>query len=122
MEKTLVIKGGLMSLNEYVNKCRGNKFGGGAAKKQEDWVVSHYIWSCLQGVKFEGQVQMDFTWYCKDRRQDPDNICFAKKFILDALVKCGTIPNDNWRYIKGFTDTFEVDSENPRIEVLIREV
>ena len=29
---------------------------------------------------------------------------------------------DGWEHIEGFSDRFEVDRKNPRIEILIREV
>lgn len=47
------------------------------------------------------------VWYEKDRRRDPDNVAFAKKFLLDALQRCGKLPNDSSRFIAGFSDRFE---------------
>ena len=41
---------------------------------------------------------------------------------LDALVNCGVLKNDGWDQISGFTDTFCVDKEHPRIEVTITEL
>ena len=49
-------------------------------------------------------------------KPDLDNICFAKKFILDALVKAGTIKTDGWNGVMGFTDEFFI-TNNPRVEV-----
>ena len=121
MKEKLVISGSLITLNEYIKKCRGNKYVAANAKKTADEQVMYYIMRQLKGVRFD-KVKMDFVWYCKDKRQDPDNVCFAKKFILDALVKCGTIPNDGWKNVVGFNDSFEVDAQNPRIEVILEEV
>lgn len=70
---------------------------------------------------FTGKVKLAFRWYCKDKRQDLDNICFAKKFILDALVSSKVIEADGWRCVVGFTDEFYISKENPRIEVDIYE-
>ena len=42
--------------------------------------------------------------------------------IQDALVNKGVLKNDGWEHIVGFSDRFDVDTQNPRIEVLIREV
>ena len=64
---------------------------------------------------------MKFCWYEKNRKRDPDNICFAKKFILDAMVKNHVLPNDSQKYIKGFRDLFYIDKDNPRIEIFIEE-
>lgn len=49
-------------------------------------------------------------------------MAFAKKFVQDALVQCGVLKDDGWKYVVGFSDRFEVDKENPRIEVLIKEI
>lgn len=51
-----------------------------------------------------------------------DNISsFGRKVIQDALVKAGVLRNDGWKEIRGFSDRFAVDAENPRIEVEIEE-
>lgn len=68
------------------------------------------------------KVKLIFTWYCKDQKKDPDNISFAKKYILDGMVDAGVLKNDGWKQIQGFEDRFEVDKDNPRVEVEIREV
>ena len=44
------------------------------------------------------------------------------KFIFDALQVVGLIKNDGWNQIAGIVPEFEVDPENPRIEVIIEEV
>jgi Holliday junction resolvase RusA-like endonuclease len=63
-----------------------------------------------------------FRWYEPNKKRDLDNICFAKKFILDALVSNEIIVADGWRCVKGFTDNFFIDKEKPRIEVDIEKV
>lgn len=117
---TLIITGSLPSLNEYTKACRGNKFAGANMKKAAEQIISFNI---KQQIKepFVGKVKLAFRWYCKDKRQDPDNICFAKKFIFDALVTNAVIEADGWRCVIGFTDDFFLDKENPRIEVDIHE-
>ena len=37
--------------------------------------------------RFEHPVTIDFHWIDRTMRRDLDNISFAKKFILDALVE-----------------------------------
>ena len=61
-------------------------------------------------------------WYEPNKKRDLDNICFAKKFILDALVGCGTIKADGWQGVSGFTDDFFIDKDYPRIEVDIKQI
>lgn len=36
-------------------------------------------------------------------------------------MNAAILKGDGWKYVVGFSDRFEVDKENPRIEVLIRE-
>jgi len=71
--------------------------------------------------QFKNPVRLAFRWYEANKNRDLDNVCFAKKFILDALVNNKTIETDNWRGVHGFTDEFYIDRENPRIEVDIME-
>lgn len=65
---------------------------------------------------------MEYLWVEKNKRRDLDNITFGRKIIQDSLVQCGVLKNDGWKYVVGFSDKFEVDKMNPRIEVLIKEV
>ena len=118
--KTLVIEGQLPNLNDYTKACRGNKYAGATMKKHSEAIISAYIMEQLKGVHFEGTVELSFRWYEPNRKRDLDNICFAKKFILDALVSNGIIVADGWKGVVGFTDHFFVDAKKPRIEVDIK--
>lgn len=120
----ITIPGHLMGLNEYTLKCRGNKFAGAGAKKQQEAIVSEAI---MKAVDEAEQAPVDksayplkpvIIWY-DDTRRDFDNVVFAKKFIFDALQKCGIIENDSRKYIAGATDKLITDKENPRIEVYL---
>ena len=62
-----------------------------------------------------------YTWVEPNRRRDKDNIAFAKKFVQDSLVRMGVLENDGWKQIEYFTDSFAVDPENPRVEVIIED-
>ena len=53
-----------------------------------------------------------FLWLEKNRKRDLDNIAFAKKFILDALVRKGVLPTDNQSVVKGFTDNFDISDKS----------
>ena len=68
------------------------------------------------------KIFLDITWIEKDRRRDPDNIAAAVKFIWDGLVEAGVIENDGWKQNGGWKNSFKVDKDNPRIEVIIKEV
>lgn len=122
MKKTLVIQGKLPNLNDYTRACRTNKFAGAEMKRKSEKIISQYIDLTLNDVFFKGKVRLDFRWYEENKRRDLDNICFAKKFILDALVSNEVIETDDWRGVEGFTDKFFIDKYNPRIEVDIEKV
>lgn len=114
---TLTIEGQLPNLNDYTSACRSNRYAGAKMKKDAERIISIYIMQQLKGVVFDGTVSLNFRWYEPNRKRDLDNICFAKKFILDALVSNGIIKADGWQGVAGFTDRFFIDEEFPRIEV-----
>lgn len=118
---TLVIDGTLSNLNDYTKACRSNKYAGAKMKEENEEIVTWYIKAQIK-EHFDDPIRLAFRWYEPNRKRDLDNICFAKKFILDALVKCGVIDNDNWQHIEGFTDNFFIDKGRPRIEVDIESV
>ena len=122
----LIIKGKLASLNDYTKACRAQGKKGYLAGSQMKRTAENRIKKCIteqfKGGKFKSPISVKFRWYEPDKKRDLDNICFAKKFIFDALVKSGTINGDGWRDVQGFTDEFFVDKNNPRIEVEILEV
>lgn len=90
-------------------------------KKKTQQLIAYCIMQ-QRGVRFEKPVRIVFTWHEPNRKRDKDNIAFAKKFIFDALVEIGVIPNDGWKNVDSFSDDFSVDNENPRGEVEIIEV
>lgn len=92
----------LPGLNEYTAACRSNAFYGAKMKRQAEDMITPFI-ARLPVLK--DPVTIRFVWSDKGRR-DYDNICFAKKFILDALVRSGKLPDDNRKHVTGFTDEF----------------
>lgn len=113
-----VIPGRLMNLNEYQNHCRANRYGGNSWKQKEQEKVELAIERHGLSPMIE-PVDIKFLWVEPNMRRDKDNIRFAAKFILDALVSKGIIKNDGWRNIGNLSDTFRVNANNPRIEVII---
>lgn len=77
--------------NTYINKERSNKYWASNVKKKELDIVRY---STLN-QKYTGSypVQMTFKQHFIDKRQDLDNVRI--KGIIDGLVKCGVIKNDN---------------------------
>lgn len=99
----VVIPFKLPSCNEYINECRRNKYAGAKMKKEIDKIIGYYL---IKLPKFEKPVKIHFHWVEGNKRRDLDGICFAKKFILDSMVKKGKLTDDNRKHVVGFTDQF----------------
>lgn len=98
------IKIKLPSLNEYIRVCRANKYEAAEFKRTVERQIGFYIDHL---PVFMTPVRIDFTWIEETKRRDYDNVCAAKKFILDALVKYGKLQDDNRRNVCEFRDRFE---------------
>ena len=119
----LVIPGKLSNLNDYINALDRNRYKGGQLKRDNETKVICEILSQFGRLRITKPVRMSYTWIEPNKRRDLDNISsFGRKVIQDAFVKAGTLKNDGWNNIKGFSDRFEVDRKNPRIEVEIIEI
>ena len=121
MKYTVTIDGKLSGLNDYIDACRTNKYKGAELKRREQSYCTWHIMAQLP-KEIKSPVKIRFRWGEPNMKRDLDNICFAKKFILDALVQSGRLKNDGWRDVQGFVDEFFIDKENPRIEVEITEI
>lgn len=93
----------LPSFNEYINEERTNRFMAAKMKKDLEEQIS---WFLRRLPHFEKRIKIDFIWIEENNKRDPDNCCFNKKFILDAMVKLGIITNDNRKYVGAFADYF----------------
>lgn len=109
----------LPSLNEYIDKCRSNRYGGASYKKSVERDIMLVL--NTQHFHISSQVHITFAWHEPNRKRDKDNVAFAKKFILDALQKSGRLENDNNNFIAGFTDRFVYD-KTEGVEVIVEEV
>jgi hypothetical protein len=114
----ITIHGELTDLNTYISKERGNKYGGSTIKKKETGRCVAYFLGTR--IRDDVRVHITFNWYLPNARKDPDNIAFAKKFILDGMVTAKFLTNDSFKFISGFEDKFSIDKNNPRIEVEIK--
>lgn len=117
--RVFVIPMRLPGLNEYIDAERTHRQKAARLKRLVQRDISACILDQLGGAAYDCPVDIEYTWYEPDRRRDKDNIAFAKKFINDALVDCGVLPNDGWRNIRTMFDMFDVDATNPRVEVMI---
>lgn len=122
MEYLLTIPGRLSGLNEYIAAERSNRYKGAKMKADNEKIILYAIRQCMRGVRINRPVFMEYTWVEKNKRRDKDNITFGRKFVQDALKNTGVLKDDGWNEIVGFSDRFEVDKVNPRIEIIIKEV
>lgn len=101
----IVVAGEFVSLNKYIDAERKNLHSAAKIKKESTESVA---WSTLGVLPVKNYpVKINFTWYCKNERTDPDNIAFAKKYILDGLVQSRVLVSDSWKFCSGgFSDRF----------------
>lgn len=114
----ITIEGELADLNTYSDETRTNRYLGADVKA----LYTNFV--RLQTLNKHKPVQdypvfILMVWTTKDIKKDPDNIAFAKKFILDALVINKILTNDGRKQIMGFADLFSVDKLRPKIDVYI---
>ena len=115
------IENRLPSLNEYTKACRTNKYIGAKLKDETEINIWADIKQQLKSLKITSPVKIHFTWIEENKKRDLDNICFAKKFILDALVKSNVLKNDTHNYVTGFSDSFIYDKKS-KVIVEIEEI
>lgn len=111
------------TLNEYISAERRNKYIAAKIKNDETKIVVAYLYKLtkLEKVKIDYQAVYKFTWHLKNKKLDPDNVAFARKFLLDGMVLSGLIENDGQKQIKGFTDDFVIDKDEG-VEIIIQGV
>lgn len=112
----LIIPGELMTLNEYIDLERTNRFMAAKAKETETQKVCKIL-NGFDGILQSSPYDVTIFWYRKNRRSDPDNIAFAVKFIFDGMQQAGILRNDGWSEINSICHIFHVDKNNPRIEL-----
>ena len=103
--KKLTLDMPFISLNEYIDVERTSKYMAADLKKQQTFSVNWLI----KEQKFTlepGKYDVIFNWIKPNEKKDHDNICFAKKFILDGLVIAKVIPSDGSKFIGDFQDKF----------------
>ena len=104
----LILGFGLPGLNKIIKVARGNKYASAKQKKKYTHMVEMELIAqdCIPDKPFS-MIDIEFIWTEKGRSRDPDNIrAGGTKFVLDAMVNRGIIPDDSMKYIKGSKDTF----------------
>ncbi len=112
------IPGSLPTLNEIIDASKSHWAEYHEMKSDYTGLVAL---ACRKISKMK-KVDVEITWYCGSRRQDPDNIMAGQKFIFDGLVAAGKLENDGWKQVRNITHRFLIDKKKPRIEVVLTEV
>lgn len=98
------------TLNEYIDCERGSTIAAAAMKKKcTEQVKKQCLLQQIQPVN--GKIDLLFEWH-SSTRHDPDNVAFAKKFILDGLQAAGVLENDNRKFIGTMADEIIQDDED----------
>lgn len=121
------VPGRLSGANEYTGACRRNPHAGAKMKRDnQDRVCAAIAEAGLRPMR--PPVHIHYTW-CEApakkgaRLRDKGNIAFADKFVQDALVECGVIPDDGWDVVDGFDHRFfRARIGQGRVHVEIEEV
>ena len=98
------------TLNEYIDCERGSTIAAAAMKKKcTEQVKEQCLSQQIESIK--GEVDLLFEWH-SSTRHDPDNVAFAKKFILDGLQAAGVLENDNRKFIGTMADEVVNDDDD----------
>ena len=83
-----------------------------SAKLNKDCTEQVY-WQCkeLKAKPVTSMVDVHFEWHATGRH-DPDNIDFARKFILDGLAMANVIQDDSQQYIGYLSSEIVKDTED----------
>ena len=105
--QTLTIPGRLAGLNEIIKSARTHWSHGAKQKIEQEETV---MWAIKQSrlKPIARAFRMELLFVEPNDKRDPDNIVSAKKFILDALQKMGIIINDNQKYVRGWSERWEI--------------
>lgn len=112
------IPGELPDMNQIVKVSKAHPMAYSNLKRRN----THAVALQASNLPKLDRINLTITWHCKDKRKDKDNIAVGTKFILDGLVEADVIENDGWKQIGNITHRFDVDKQNPRVEVEIEEV
>jgi hypothetical protein len=117
----LWIPGPLPGLNDVMPKL-GKGRGFRYMELKAKWTNDIKLLALAARLPPYRRVAIAYRWVELNRKRDPSNIAAGgRKVIEDGLVEAGVLPNDGWKQIAGFSDTFEVGPK-PGVEVTLTEI
>lgn len=122
---TFFIPGPLPGLNEMIAAAKGcGGRGRRYAATKARWTQTCALHALAAGLKPHSlaRARFAFRWVEEHRRRNPDNVAAGgRKLIFDGLVTAKILPNDGWKEIAGWDDTFEV-GDRPGVHVTVEAV
>lgn len=104
----IIIPFSLPSLNDYINECKKNRYAGAKHKKEVQADIAYFI---NKLPIYRNPIKIHFIWVENNKPRDYDNVCFAKKYILDSMINAGKLKDDNRNNVVGFSDEFVIEDE-----------
>ena len=103
----LILEFGLPGLNEIIRIARGDRYASARQKKKYTEMVEAELIAqgCIPGEPFQ-MIDIEFIWTEARHPRDPDNVRVGAKFVLDAMVNRGIIPDDSMKHVKILADKF----------------
>ncbi len=103
----LVLQFGLPGLNEIIKSAKSHHMAYASMKKKYTQMVEAELTAqgCIPSKMFRA-IDIEFVWIESGRARDPDNARVGSKFVLDAMVHRGIIPDDSIKYVKLLADKF----------------
>lgn len=122
MHQSFTIPGTLPALNAMIGSAKAHwsvyrRERQGAVRKVRLFIRQARLKPVPPGMR----VEIHTTFYAPNKRTDPSNLSAGlHKVAEDCLQAEGILINDGYNQIAGYVERFEVDRENPRIEVEIK--
>lgn len=89
-------------------------------QKWKDFIIWLVNKECMEDLHLEKFSMRFVTYMPTQRRIDPDNT--VPKFILDGFTESGLIADDDSRHLLSLELCADYDKDNPRTEILIKEL
>lgn len=112
-------------LNDILHEQGRHPMSYANLKRKYENIAINSIRYYLKGWKAKNKVILTFEFgeKSKGKKRDYDNIeCGAKKIIIDALVKAGTLKDDSPDYVLPCEKSVFCYADKPYITVYVREV
>ena len=120
---SFTIEARLPGLNEVISSNRSNRYKGAQQKRSVQDMIGFYILKALNDGSLKSvktPVEISIHWNEKSKRRDVDNIQSAQKFVLDAMVEHGIIPDDSQRWVKQIYHLV-IPGKEDKVEVIIHD-